>query len=299
MNKKVKIILVALCIIIILLTILAIQRNKPKEENTNLKIVSSFYPIHIITMNLVEGAQNVKEVSLTQNNVGCLHNYTLSTLDMKKIENANIFIQNGLGLENFMDKILQANKDVKIIDSSANFTNTLQNNENVNPHIWTSIENYTKQVETISQKLCEYNPENSLIYKTNCEKYVQALNELKAKYDEQLAKLSSKKAICLDEALVYLANSIKMDVTYIETNHEESTLSADTMKNIIEKMNKENIKLIFIGEENNLSNAQTLANETGAQIIKLNSLLSGENNKDEYINAMTENLEILREIGEK
>ena len=71
------------------------------------------------------------------------------------------------------------------------------------------------------------------------------------------------------------------------------------MKNIIEKMNKENIKLIFIGEENNLSNAQTLANETGAQIIKLNSLLSGENNKDEYINAMTENLEILKEIGEK
>ena len=122
-NKKVKIILVSLCIIIILLTILAIQKNKPEEENTNLKIVSSFYPIHIITMNLVEGAQNVKEVSLTQNNVGCLHNYTLSTLDMKKIENANIFIQNGLGLENFMDKILQANKDVKIIDSSANFTN--------------------------------------------------------------------------------------------------------------------------------------------------------------------------------
>ena len=299
MNKKVKIILVSLCIIIILLTILAIQRNKPKEENTNLKIVSSFYPIHIITMNLVEGAQNVKEVSLTQNNVGCLHNYTLSTLDMKKIENANIFIQNGLGLENFMDKILQANKDVKIIDSSANITNTLQNNENVNPHIWTSIENYTKQVETISQKLCEYNPENSLIYKTNCEKYVQDLNELKAKYDEQLSKLNSKKAICLDEALVYLTNSIKMDVTYIETNHEESTLSADTMKNIIEKMKKENIKLIFIGEEDNLSNAQTLANETGAQIIKLNSLLSGENNKGEYINAMTENLEILREIGEK
>ena len=167
MNKKVKIILVSLCIIIILLAILAIQKNKPKEENTNLKIVSSFYPIHIITMNLVEGAQNVKEVSLTQNNIG-------------------------LGLENFMDKILQVNKDVKIIDSSANITNTLQNNENVNPHIWTSIENYTKQVETISQKLCEYNPENSLIYKSNCEKYVQALNELKAKYDEQLAKLNSK-----------------------------------------------------------------------------------------------------------
>ena len=297
MNKKVKITFTILFIIIILMAVFAIQKNKPKEKNTNLKIVSSFYPIHIITMNLVEGAQNVENVCLTQNDVGCLHDYTLSTLDMRKIEKANIFIQNGLGLEEFMDKILQANQNLKIIDSSINITNTLQNNENVNPHIWTDIKNYINQVETISQKLCEYNPENSSIYTANCEKYVQALNELNSNYTEQLAKLNSQKVICLDEALVYLANSIKMDVTYIETNHEESTLSADTMKNIIEKMNKENIKLIFIGEENNLNNAQTLANETGAQIIKLNSLLSGEFNKNEYLNKMAENLEILSKLS--
>lgn len=225
---------------------------------------------------------------------GCLHDYTLSTLDMKKIENASIFIQNGLGLEEFMNKIIESNQNLKIINSSIEITNTLQNNENVNPHIWTSIENYIKQVETITNELCKYNPENSKIYTSNCEEYVKSLKELKSNYDMQLANLKSKKVICLDEALVYLADSINMEVTFIETNHEESTLSADTMKNIIEKMKEENIKLIFIGEEGSLNNAQTLANETGAQIVKLNTALSGEANKDDYLNAMKENLEILK-----
>ena len=229
---------------------------------------------------------------------GCLHDYTLSTLDMKKIENANIFIQNGLGLEEFMNKVIETNQDLKIINSSVEVTNTIKNNENINPHIWTSLENYIKQVETISKELCNYNSENSTVYTSNCEKYIAALNELKNNYDIQLSNLNMQKVICLDEALVYLADSVNMEVTYIETNHEESTLSADTMKNIIEKMKKENIKLIFIGEENNLNNAQTLANETGAQIVKLNSALSGENSKNSYLDAMTKNLEILKKIGE-
>ena len=306
MNKKVKIIFTIVIIFILIVTFAIIKNNNPKKENTNLKIVSSFYPINIITMNLIENARNVEAVCLTQNDVGCLHDYTLSTLDMKKIENANIFIQNGLGLENFMNKILQANQNLKIIDSSIEVTNIIKNNENinskqnnetVNPHICTNIENYIKQVETISQKLCEYNPENSLIYTKNCEKYTQALKELNSSYNEQLSKLNSQKVICLDEALVYLANSLEMDITYIETNHEESTLSADAMKKTIEKMKEENIKLIFIGEENNLNNAQTLANETGAQIVKLNPALSGKIDKNEYINAMTENLNTLKQLN--
>ena len=36
--------------------------------------------------------------------------------------------------------------------------------------------------------------------------------------------------------------------------------------------------------------------ETGAKIYKLNSCLRGEMNNDSYINAMNENLEILKQI---
>ena len=72
LNKKVKLIFTILLIIAVLIVLVTINKNKPKEQNSNLKIVSSFYPIHIMAMNLTENTNGVEEVCLTQNNVRLL-----------------------------------------------------------------------------------------------------------------------------------------------------------------------------------------------------------------------------------
>ena len=61
-------------------------------------------------------------------------------------------------------------------------------------------------------------------------------------------------------------------------------------------MKQENIKIILVGSEDDLKNAQTLAAETGAKIYSLETAMVGEVNKDAYITKMTENLEILKQI---
>lgn len=289
------IILVMVCIIGAVIFIPKKKQNQEKSEN--LKIVTSFYPIYIMTINLTQGAQNVEVMSLAQNNVGCLHDYTLATTDMKKMENANIFIENGLGLENFTDKIVQAYPDLKVIDSSQEVMNKIEEDGNVNPHIWTSIENYRKQIEYVSQKLCEYNPENTEVYTQNCNQYLEELKDLKLQYDIQMQRLDGKKVLCLNEALTYMARDLHMTVYSVQTNHEESTLSAEMLKNIIETMKQENIQAIFVATEDDSKNAQTLAQETGAKIYKLESGLIGELNKTSYIDSMTGNLEILKQIN--
>ena len=233
---------------------------------------------------------------LTEANVGCVHNYTLLASDMKKIEDANIFIKSGLELENFMDKIVATYPNLKVIDSSRQIPNKIQENEGVNPHIWTSITNYIKQVEEVSTNLCKYNQENADIYTINTKNYINSLNELKEQYNNQLQNLKGKKAICLNEALIYLTQEVGMEITQVETDHEESTLSADTLKNLINKMKQEEIEVILVDVNDNLRNAQTLSLETGAKIYKLNSCLTGENNKDSYINNMKQNLEVLKQI---
>ncbi|MCI9178280.1 MAG: zinc ABC transporter substrate-binding protein [Clostridia bacterium] len=297
MRKKWWIFLIIILAIIALVGILlVIPKKKSELKEGKTKIVTSFYPIYIMTLNLTQGAQNIEITNLAQNDVGCLHDYTLSTADMKKIENADILIQNGLGLENFIDKIIEAYSNLKIINSGEEIINKIQEGDKVNPHIWTSIENYTKQIEVITQKLCEYNPENAQIYQANYQKYLKTLNDLKLEYNTKLQKLNGSKVICLNETLTYLARDLQMQVTSVETNHEESTLSADTVKNIIEKMKQENIKIIFVGSEDDLKNAQTLAAETGAKIYSLETAMVGEVNKDAYITKMTENLEVLKQI---
>lgn len=297
MNKKIWLaLIIGIIISILIFAIIYKPNNNHEQVNNSTKIVTSFYPICIMTSNIVENAPNVELVNMTDKNVGCVHNYTLATSDMRKIENADIFIKNGLNLEGFMDNIISTYPNLKIIDSSINIQNKIQEEENVNPHIWTSITNYINQVEEISNKLCEYNSENSNIYKTNTQNYINKLNNLKEKYNNNLKHLNKKKAICLNEALVYLAEEIKMEVTLVETHHEESTLSAETLKNLVDKIKSENINIILVDINDNLRNAQTLSNETGAKIYKLNSCLTGEDNINSYINNMEQNLEILEQI---
>lgn len=300
MNKYVKYTLVIVIILAIIATIVVLninRNNKEKADDGITKIVTSFYPMYIIAENVTEGAENIELENMADVNVGCLHDYTLTTEDMKKIENADIFIANGLGMENFIDKVLASNENMHIVDSSTNIENLISNENETNAHIWTSIDNYIKQVENVSEELQKLDTTNSEKYINNANEYIRKLEELKKEYLENLKNIQGTKAVSLNEAFEYLGQELNMEITTIETDHEESTLSAEVLKNIIDKMNNENIKTIIIDINDNEVNARTIANETGAEIIKLDSGLTGDINKDAYINTIKYNMEILKQVN--
>ena len=61
-------------------------------------------------------------------------------------------------------------------------------------------------------------------------------------------------------------------------------------------MKAENIKVIFIDKNDSKSTADVLANETGAKIYTLDSGMSGNNDKDDYLNVMKENMKVLKNV---
>lgn len=301
MKKSTKIIVgVSITLLILIGIVLGIAMNK-KENKTGIKsgefkVVTSFYPIYLATLNITEGANQVEVTNMAEMNGGCIHDYTLNTQDLVKLQGANVFIENGLEMENFTDKILQTYNQIEIIDSSRNLTNLIKNEQETNGHVWTSIVNYSSQVSTIADRLSEINPQNEEVYQRNKENYVKKLEELKKQYETELSKLKGKQAISLNESFNYLAREVGMEVTAIETDHEESTLSAETIHTLVDKMKQEQIQIILIDENDNTKNAELLAKETGAKIYKLNSIMSGTFNKDQYIDNMKNNLEVLKQI---
>ena len=68
-------------VMILLLLILTGCGNK-KEENNSFNIVTSFYPMYIIAINLCDGI-DVNVENMTDTAVGCLHDYTLQTKEMQ------------------------------------------------------------------------------------------------------------------------------------------------------------------------------------------------------------------------
>ena len=296
MKKVTKYIIIAIVVLAIIAVLVILNINKNNRTNKDdeaVKIVTSFYPMYIIAENITDGAENIELVNMADVNVGCLHDYTLTTEDMKKVENADIFIMNGLGMESFIEKILTSNQDMNIIDSSTEAQNVILSEDEVNAHIWTSIDNYILQVKYISKELINKNQENSEVYQKNTDEYVQKLEELKNEFETKLQNLDGKKAICLNEVFGYMGQELGMEMTTIATDHEESTMSADMLSSIIDKVKQENIQIIIIDKNDNKANAETIANETGAKILELNSGMTGELDKDAYINQIRENLNVL------
>ena len=273
------------------------RKEKVSEEKT--RIVTSFYPVYIMTLNITDGAKDVEVLNMAEKLTGCIHEYSLTTADLKKFEDADIFIQNGAGLENFTQKILDSYKSVKVISAAEDVKNFIveeeDGEEESNSHIWLSIENYISETNKIADKLCELDSKNAEVYKENREKYVAKLNDLKSKFDT-LKNVKGMKAVCVDEALPYLLKEVGIEAEMVETDHEHSTVSAEEMKELIDKMKSENIKSIFIQNTSESKMAQSLSDETGAKIYKINAAMNGEVNLNEYIDVMNSNYELLKSI---
>lgn len=301
-NTKSVITIIALIVasIVIVGAIIGINLNrKEKVSEEKTRIVTSFYPVYIMTLNITDGAKDVEVLNMAEKLTGCIHEYSLTTADLKKFEDADIFIQNGAGLENFTQKILDSYKSVKVISAAEDVKNFIfeeeDGEEESNSHIWLSIENYISETNKIADKLCELDSKNAEVYKENREKYVAKLNDLKSKFDT-LKNVKGMKAVCVDEALPYLLKEVGIEAEMVETDHEHSTVSAEEMKELIDKMKSENIKSIFIQNTSESKLAQSLSDETGAKIYKINAAMNGEVNLNEYIDVMNSNYELLKSI---
>jgi zinc transport system substrate-binding protein len=68
-------------------------------------VVTSFYPIYILAMNLTVGIEDIRVENLAAPNTGCLHDYQLLTGDMRTLSGAQVLLINGAGMESYLDTV--------------------------------------------------------------------------------------------------------------------------------------------------------------------------------------------------
>lgn len=284
--------------LIVLIVFILTGCNQTNTDNGELRITTSFYPMYIISLNITKGANNIILENMTDTSVGCLHNYSLTTNDLKKAQESDILIINGLGLEeNVLNTINKTNSSIQIINSSENIDESdIIKEDESNPHIWTSISLYKKQVEKISEDLINLNPENSEIYEKNTIEYIGKLDELESKANELKAQIQDLKVVVFSESVEYLIRDMDIKYYSLHMGHEDSGVSTENLRNIIDEINEKNIKAIIIDNEDSKAIANSVSEETGASIYELDSGLTGEINLDSYIEKMESNLEVLRNI---
>ncbi|MBQ6631413.1 MAG: zinc ABC transporter substrate-binding protein, partial [Romboutsia sp.] len=281
-----------------------------------IKIVTSFYPMYLLTSEIVKDADNIELINMVDSSTGCLHDYSLTTDNMKLLEDCDIFIVNGAGMESFLDKVIQQKPNLKIVDASegielmeSNYNeaddhdhehdhdhdHSHDHDEEYNPHVWLSVKNAIKQVQNIESILIEYNPENKDIYSNNTKEYISQLNELDTKIHTELDKIENKNIVTFHEAFPYFAKEYNLNIVAVVQREAGSEPSAKELQETIEKIKKLDVKAICVEPQYSTKSAETISKETNVGVCTLDPIVTEESKNSSYIDIMNKNLETLKE----
>lgn len=252
-------------------------------------VLTSFYPIHIATMNVVANISDIRLLSLTKPFSGCLHDYQLTPQDMITLSRADYFVVNGAGMEAFLEKAVTARKNLKVIEASRGIK--LLNN---NAHIWLSPTLAIAQVKNIASQLIEQMPEHKLILKKNADTYVKKLELLRDQMKVETKDLKSRSFVTFHEAFPYFAQEFNLTISAVIEREPGTEPNAKELASIIEQLRRSTVKVIFAEPQYSAKSAETIARESGAKVFKLDPVVSGEYNSDAYLQIMSSNLATLK-----
>ena len=70
-------------------------------------VTASFFPIYLFASNLLAGTEGIALHSLAQPQTGCLHDYQLSSGDLRALSDTDVFLINGAGMEGFLSFVFE------------------------------------------------------------------------------------------------------------------------------------------------------------------------------------------------
>lgn len=274
--------------------------DKPAEKKTAepFRIVTSFYPMYVATINITDGVDGVEVYNMTKPQTGCLHDYQLMTEDMKTLEKADAFVINGAGMEDFMDKVTEQQKKLKVIDASRGIELIHDDEEGDNPHVWLSVTDAITQVRNIADQLKEADPAHAAAYEKNAAAYIEKLTSLKSEMHAALDNVPHKDIVTFHEAFPYFAKEFNLNIIGVVEREPGTEPTPTELQETIEQVNALPTKVLFTEPQYSPAAAETIARETGAKIYTLDPVVTGEATpaaKNAYIDTMKKNMKTLQE----
>ena len=277
------------------------------------EVLTSFYPMYLLTVNVAGGIDGVNVKNMAEQNVGCLHDYTLRTGDMRMIHAADVVVINGAGMESFTDKILTdqqkpvivASEGIDLIcdddedeDHDHDHDHDDHDHSDENAHVWMSPKQAIKQVENIAEGLIEQDPAHADAYRKNADAYIERLNKLDKQVEELLSSVQGAKIVTSHPAFEYLARDYGIEIVASLGQEPGEMPRTRDMARLVDDVRDMDIRALFVEKAYSERAAEVLARETGIAIYTLDSLTSGDMDEESYERGILADAQTLKEALE-
>lgn len=292
MKNKYVFVTVMLAVLLFLgvgLTEIYVNHTEEKEDG-QYTVVTSFYPMYIAALNVVGENDHIRLENLSEPQTGCLHDYQLTPADMQLLSTADAFIINGGGIESFLGEVAEQYPDLTIINASEQ-VDLIEDNA----HAWMNIEDYMTQVKTIEAELSAADPADAEQFSENADAYLAKLSSLKEQADAVKPLTEGKNIVIFHEAYEYVAEEFGMQVSYVMDLDEERQVSAGEVADVVRMVTDGGVRVILAEELYGKDMGDTVESETDAKVCYLDTLVRGDYDADSYLNAMQQNITLLKE----
>lgn len=292
MKNKYVFVTVMLAVLLFLgvgLTEIYVNHTEEKEDG-QYTVVTSFYPMYIAALNVAGENDHIRLENLSEPQTGCLHDYQLTPADMQLLSTADAFIINGGGIESFLGEVAEQYPDLTIINASEQ-VGLIEDNA----HAWMNIEDYMTQVKTIEEELSTADPADAEQFSENADVYLAKLSSLKEQADAVKPLTEGKNIVIFHEAYEYVAEEFGMQVSYVMDLDEERQVSAGEVADVVRTVTDGGVRVILAEELYGKDMGDTVESETDAKVCYLDTLVRGDYDADSYLNAMQQNITLLKE----
>lgn len=297
--------------------------KQEEPDDGKLKIVTTIFPQYDFVRAITggTGAVNVRMLLSPGEEV---HSYEPTPLDIKEIQNCDLFIYVGAENDVWVDRILEnmgdkrpetlrlvdltetvAEESVEGMMEEKGHDHEESREEEADEHVWTSPAKAAEITEAIAQKMAELDPANADDYLANAQDYEAKILDLDAQF-RQIAENAERKILVFGDRfpIRYFAEGYGLDYFAAFSGcSSESEPSASTLAFLIDKVREEEIPVVFSIEFSNGNIARAICESTGAVQRTYNSCHNVTKEQMEngatYVSLMSENLETIREaLGE-
>jgi zinc/manganese transport system substrate-binding protein len=227
-----------------------------------------------------------------------VHVYTPAPADAKKIADAKLLIINGLGLEGWLPRLLQAAGGKAPIITATKGIAPLKLGSAADPHAWQSVANAKTYVANIRDALVAADPADAEVFRVNTDRYLAELDALDREVREVVAQIppARRKVISTHDAFGYFAAAYGIEFIAPLGVSTESEASARDIAAIITQVKASKIPAVFLENISDPRLMQRISAETGARIggtLYSDSLTGEKGDVPTYIDMVRHNIKVL------
>ncbi|HWX04659.1 MAG TPA: metal ABC transporter substrate-binding protein [Bradyrhizobium sp.] len=267
----------------------------PARAQDRLNVVASFSILGDFVKNV--GGDRVDVTTLVGPN-GDVHVYTPAPADAKKIADAKLLVINGLGLEGWLPRLLQASGSKAPIVTATRGIAPLKFGSDADPHAWQSVANAKIYVANIRDALRGADPADAAIFAANTQAYLTKLDALDREVREAIAHIPEqrRKVISTHNAFGYFAAAYGIEFIAPVGVSTESEASARDIAGIISQIKAQKIPAVFLENISDPRLIERISTETGARVggtLYSDSLTDEKGPVPTYIELVRHNIKAL------